>query len=94
MLSPSLAQEIAADTSAVIGFNVLITDSDGMVIGSGDTSRVGTFHDASIEVVLDQPHHAPAAGAAKIAVVRGRHAGVRARSPGGAPPRRTDSPAC
>ncbi|MFI5795835.1 CdaR family transcriptional regulator [Streptomyces sp. NPDC051677] len=54
MLSPSLAQEIAGDTSAVIGFNVLITDADGMVIGSGDSSRVGTFHEASVEVVRTQ----------------------------------------
>ncbi|MBR8638791.1 helix-turn-helix domain-containing protein [Streptomyces tuirus] len=51
MLSPSLAQEIATDTSAVIGFNVLITDAEGTVIGSGDSSRVGTFHEASVEVV-------------------------------------------
>lgn len=51
MLSPSLAQEIAGDTSAVIGFNVLITDADGTVIGSGDSSRVGTFHEASVEVI-------------------------------------------
>ncbi|MEW2394946.1 sugar diacid recognition domain-containing protein [Streptomyces sp. NPDC046862] len=54
MLSPSLAQEIAGDTSAVIGFNVLITDAEGMVIGSGDTSRVGTFHEASVEVLRTQ----------------------------------------
>ncbi|MGP4009375.1 CdaR family transcriptional regulator [Streptomyces sp. 4N124] len=54
MLSPSLAQEIAGDTSAVIGFNVLITDADGMVIGSGDTSRVGTFHEASVDVIRTQ----------------------------------------
>lgn len=54
MLSPSLAQEIAGDTSAVIGFNVLITDADGMVIGSGDSSRVGTFHEASVEVIRTQ----------------------------------------
>lgn len=51
MLSPSLAQEIAGDTSAVIGFNVLITDADGVVIGSGDGSRVGSFHEASVEVI-------------------------------------------
>ena len=54
MLSPSLAQEIAGDTSAVIGFNVLITDADGMVIGSGDSSRVGSFHEASVEVIRTQ----------------------------------------
>jgi carbohydrate diacid regulator len=51
VLSPSLAQEIAGDTSAVIGFNVLITDAEGMVIGSGDSSRVGSFHEASVEVI-------------------------------------------
>nr|WP_241266538.1 sugar diacid recognition domain-containing protein [Streptomyces scabichelini] len=50
-MSPSLAQEIAGDTSAVIGFNVLITDAEGTVIGSGDSSRVGTFHEASVEVI-------------------------------------------
>ncbi|WLW57350.1 CdaR family transcriptional regulator [Streptomyces sp. YU58] len=64
MLSPSLAQEIAGDTSAVIGFNVLITDAEGMVIGSGDSSRVGTFHEASVEVVRTQEaatHSAPEA---------------------------------
>ncbi|WP_405813725.1 helix-turn-helix domain-containing protein [Streptomyces sp. NBC_01390] len=54
MLSPSLAQEIAGDTSAVIGFNVLITDAEGMVIGSGDSSRVGTFHEASVAVIRTQ----------------------------------------
>ncbi|MGW4910118.1 CdaR family transcriptional regulator [Streptomyces sp. NPDC004270] len=54
MLSPSLAQEIAGDTSAVIGFNVLITDAEGMVIGSGDSSRVGTFHEASVQVIRTQ----------------------------------------
>jgi carbohydrate diacid regulator len=54
VLSPSLAQEIAGDTSAVIGFNVLITDDAGTVIGSGDTSRVGSFHEASVEVIRTQ----------------------------------------
>ena len=51
MLTPALAQEIATDTSALIGFNVLITDPDGIVIGSGDVDRVGGFHEASVEVV-------------------------------------------
>jgi len=51
VLSPSLAQEIAGDTSAVIGLNVLITDGEGIVIGSGDSSRIGSFHEASVEVM-------------------------------------------
>ncbi|WP_232665702.1 CdaR family transcriptional regulator [Pseudonocardia sp. TRM90224] len=51
MLTPSLAQEIASETSAIIGFNVMITDRAGIVLGNGDPSRVGTFHEASVEVV-------------------------------------------
>src|SRR6266487_561641 len=50
-LTATLAQEIAGDTSDIIGFNVLITDRHGTVIGSGDRNRVGTFHEASVEVV-------------------------------------------
>ncbi|WNZ13313.1 sugar diacid recognition domain-containing protein [Streptomyces sp. 11x1] len=74
MLSPSLAQEIAGDTSAVIGFNVLITDAEGMVIGSGDSSRVGTFHEASVEVIRTQE---PAAHSASQAHrLRGVRPGV------------------
>jgi carbohydrate diacid regulator len=51
VLTSALAQEIAGDTSAIIGFNVIITDRDGTVIGSGDLNRVGTFHEASLDVV-------------------------------------------
>lgn len=51
VLTPTLAQQIAGETTAIIGFNVLITDPDGTVIGSGDTNRVGTFHEASVDVM-------------------------------------------
>ncbi|TDO45757.1 carbohydrate diacid regulator [Kribbella sp. VKM Ac-2527] len=51
MLAGSLAQQIARDTSDVIGYNVLITDDAGIVIGSGDIGRLGSFHEASVEVL-------------------------------------------
>jgi carbohydrate diacid regulator len=51
MLDRHVAQEISATISAAIGHNVLITDSDGMVIGSGDVSRVDSFHEASLSVI-------------------------------------------
>jgi carbohydrate diacid regulator len=51
MLTPELAQEIAGSITAAIGFNVLITDQRGQVIGSADPSRVGTVHEASLSVV-------------------------------------------
>ena len=74
MLSPSLAQEIAGDTSAVIGLNVLITDGEGIVIGSGDSSRIGTFHEASVEVLRTKE---PAEhNASQAQVLRGVRPGV------------------
>lgn len=51
MLSTLLAQQIAGETTEAIGYNVIITDDAGNVIGSGDTSRVGTFHEASVDVM-------------------------------------------
>ncbi|MFJ1969581.1 CdaR family transcriptional regulator [Streptomyces sp. NPDC087903] len=74
MLSPSLAQEIAGDTSAVIGFNVLITDAEGTVIGSGDSSRVGSFHEASVEVIRTQ--EAATHNASQAQLLRGVRPGV------------------
>jgi carbohydrate diacid regulator len=50
MLSSDLAQQIASDITEVIGHNVLITDANGMVLGSGDRTRVGQFHEASVGV--------------------------------------------
>ncbi|MGC0343835.1 CdaR family transcriptional regulator [Streptomyces sp. SLBN-8D4] len=74
MLSPSLAQEIAGDTSAVIGYNVLITDADAMVIGSGDRSRVGSFHEASVEVMRTK--EAATHNASQAQLLRGVRPGV------------------
>ncbi|MFJ8108925.1 CdaR family transcriptional regulator [Streptomyces sp. NPDC096132] len=74
MLSPSLAQEIAGDTSAVIGYNVLITDAEAMVIGSGDRSRVGTFHEASVEVMRTK--EAATHNASQAQALRGVRPGV------------------
>lgn len=54
ILTPALAQEIAGDTSAIIGLNIIITDAAGTVIGSGDVTRVGSFHEASLSVVASQ----------------------------------------
>ncbi|BBX36539.1 sugar diacid utilization regulator [Mycolicibacterium mageritense DSM 44476 = CIP 104973] len=51
MLGQALAQQIAEEITDVIGHNVLITDESGIVVGSGDQSRVGQFHEASVEVI-------------------------------------------
>jgi carbohydrate diacid regulator len=70
-LTAALAQEIAGDTSDIIGLNVLITDRDGTVIGSGDRARVGTFHEASVEVMrTSRPATHTAAQARRLRGVR------------------------
>jgi carbohydrate diacid regulator len=51
VLTRELAAEIADETTRILGHNVLITDENAQVIGSGDVSRVGTIHEASVAVV-------------------------------------------
>jgi carbohydrate diacid regulator len=51
VLTAELAREIAGETSRIVGHNVLITGRDGVVMGSGDTRRIGTLHEASLEVM-------------------------------------------
>jgi carbohydrate diacid regulator len=54
MINYEVAQEIADKTTEIIGYNVLITDDAGIVIGSGDKNRVGTFHEASVETIRQE----------------------------------------
>ncbi|MGG7444113.1 CdaR family transcriptional regulator [Zafaria sp. J156] len=65
-LTQALAQQIASETTAIVGFNIVITDANGIVLGSGDMSRVGTLHEASLDVVrtrLPATHSAAEASA-------------------------------
>lgn len=66
MIAARLAQEIASETSGIIGYNVVITDRDGIVLGSGDESRVGSFHEASLEVVRTERPAAHSAEQARL----------------------------
>jgi carbohydrate diacid regulator len=66
MLTPSLAQSLAAENAAVTGLGILITDPDGTVIGSSDPTRLGSFHEASVDVVrtrIPTSHNAEQAAA-------------------------------
>jgi carbohydrate diacid regulator len=51
MLTPSLAQSVAVENATATGLGILITDPAGTVIGSSDPTRLGTFHEASVDVV-------------------------------------------
>jgi carbohydrate diacid regulator len=66
VITARLAQEIASETSGIIGYNVVITDRDGIVLGSGDPNRVGSFHEASLEVVRTERPAAHTAEQARL----------------------------
>lgn len=56
----NIAQRIATMTSEVIDHDVLITDNEGKVLGSSDDTRIGTWHQASLEIVKtkkEKIHH-------------------------------------
>jgi carbohydrate diacid regulator len=73
-LTPALAQEIAGETSAIIGLNIIITDAQGVVLGSGDQSRVGSFHEASLDVI--ESHRSAAHNAEEAARLEGVRPGM------------------
>lgn len=45
------AQMIAETTSEVIGYGVLVTDENGVIIGCNDKSRIGFIHYPSLDVM-------------------------------------------
>ncbi|MCI8649000.1 MAG: hypothetical protein HFG20_02680 [Anaerotruncus sp.] len=51
MLTPQIGQEITQEATKIIKHGVLITDENGFVIGSSDPRRIGTLHEASLEVI-------------------------------------------
>ncbi|MBY0156459.1 helix-turn-helix domain-containing protein [Cytobacillus oceanisediminis] len=46
-----ISQLIVENTSNIIEYPISISDNKGIIIGSSDTSRLGSFHQASLEIV-------------------------------------------
>jgi carbohydrate diacid regulator len=62
------AMEIALKVNEILGFTVIITDENAIVIGTNDESRLGSYHEASIEVIhqkTQKSHNNSAAKALK-----------------------------
>lgn len=45
------AAEIAGSTSEVIGYDVIITDTEGVIIGASNSLRLGSLHEQSLDVI-------------------------------------------
>lgn len=46
-----IAQEIVEKTNEILDYPISITDNEGIIIGSTDKSRIGIFHQPSLEVI-------------------------------------------
>jgi carbohydrate diacid regulator len=46
-----IAQDIVEKTSEILQYPISITDNEGIIIGSTDKSRIGIFHQPSLEVI-------------------------------------------
>lgn len=46
-----IAQEVAISTSEIIGKKVIITNDKSIIIGASNLARLGTFHEASVNII-------------------------------------------
>lgn len=51
MLLEQIAQSIVENTSKIIDYPISITDEKGHIIGSTDSSRIGSYHKVSLDVL-------------------------------------------
>jgi carbohydrate diacid regulator len=54
MLTEELAVAIVNKLIAVLGKNINLMNQEGYIIASGDASRVGSFHEGSVQVIKTQ----------------------------------------
>lgn len=73
MLNQKLAQELVEKASAICGYNTHITNTEGIIIGASDRTRIGQFHEATLNIIKQRRYcEYTAEEAAKI---RGTRAG-------------------
>ena len=68
------AQEIARSTAGIVGYDVIITDMKGIIIGASRAERLGCHHEASDEVI--RTGHSSATSAEVAATMSGTLPGV------------------
>lgn len=50
-LSRSLAERIVSEMMKVIPYNINVMDENGIIVGSGESKRIGTFHDGALKAI-------------------------------------------
>ena len=50
-LDPLLAQEIVTRTMRIIDYNVNVMDMHGIIVSSGESSRIGELHEGALQAL-------------------------------------------
>lgn len=50
-LSKKIAQDIVKEMMKVVPYNINIMNEKGVIIGSGDSSRIGNMHEGAVEAI-------------------------------------------
>jgi carbohydrate diacid regulator len=74
MLTAELAKEIVQETMDRVHRNINIIDERGIIIGSGDASRIGQFHEAGYEAI--RLNRVVVVDSSRVSVWRGAQIGV------------------
>jgi len=51
MLSPGIAEKIVKDVKKLIGEDIIIVNTEGIIIASTDQDRIGNFHQGALLAV-------------------------------------------
>ncbi|SFA77421.1 Putative sugar diacid recognition [Bacillus sp. UNCCL13] len=54
MLLPDLAEKIVREVRKLIGEDIIVVDTEGIIIASTDFQRVGTFHEGALIALRDK----------------------------------------
>lgn len=57
ILNEELCQRLSQSASLIIGRHVLVTNADGIILGSNGPRRVGTLHEVSLGVIASGRQH-------------------------------------
>lgn len=53
MLDSKTAQKIADEVMNSLGYNINVMNGCGIIIGSGNKERIGTFHETAMRTIRD-----------------------------------------
>src|SRR5690625_6252370 len=54
VLTKEIAQDIVDQTMNILSYNINVMDRSGVIIGSGDQSRIGEMHEGAMNAIVQK----------------------------------------